>query len=568
MVPPRKIHLFAAAQCLIFASLVSTPGAFPPREVFADDASPALLYEAIEKQTVRITVYDLWGRELNWGGGVIVNDEGAVITSIEVLEGGSFAEATTYLGDPFFIDRVVAEDGSSGLVLVQLEEVPEDTSPVTEYGDFPKAGETVFTSGADQGRFFELVPTSVEERRPVPTCPEFLHLRLTAPLPGRGGPIFDQGGRLAGILLVQTGAEKETAVWVSPEKVRDLAGRLNEGQNYPDWSRNAARPWKWSPTGSYLTGLAYYLAVRYGQAQPFLEKAVEEGRGICEATYYYLGNCYEAERRYLLAMLAYADALALDPRSLRASEHMAWLYRKVSEVDEAYAELLRGVWTAWGKDRNGHLIMARTMNMCGQFEDALPAALRAVRTAPDCPCAHNELGTAYHRLGMYDMAVEALLRATTLDPDYGQAFNNLGYAYLRSGRFFHAIVVLKHAAMLEPGCSNTLKNLGEAYAGAGLGQKALEAYGRALTACPEDPHVFCRLAEEHARQGNPEDTISVYRNGIRVLPNSAWLHFKLGRAYCRTGDRDSALAQYDILLGLNRDLADLLFVWIDREAGS
>ncbi len=546
----------------ICGSAVLAPGSPLVSDTFAGDGTPSYLTRAISRQTVRIIKYDPRGKEIGRGGGVLLNDQGVVATSIDALAGGFFAEAATGLGDYYFIDKVIAVDGSSGLVLAQLEVLPGNVEPVGGYGKFPRLGEEVLVESGDCAGDPQLRQVEVQGLERIPTCPEFIHVRLPLSPCGTGSPVFDSQGRLAGILLVQLETEKRAAILVSSRRVEALAGRTGPIQSYGQWSEGLGERWKWSPTGAYLTGIANFMAVRYDQALPYLETALRQGKGLSEAAFFYLGRCYETQSRFLQALEAYLEALRFDPDSTRVVEHMAWIYLRIRELDAAFASGFRAVLGDWAVGDHGHLIMARIGSMCGEFEKATEAANEAVRIDPTDVRAHNELGLILCRRGQYDEAVAALIKATSLDPGYGEAFNNLGCAYLRSDRFFHAIVALSHAARIHPDQGLVLKNLGEAYSRAGLNLRSLDAYHAALRISPTDPHAFCRLADEYLRQGDPARAIAIYQDGIGRLPRSAWLHYKLGRIHCRRGDLDSALVQYETLLELNRNLADQLLLWI------
>jgi tetratricopeptide (TPR) repeat protein len=50
-----------------------------------------------------------------------------------------------------------------------------------------------------------------------------------------------------------------------------------------------------------------------------------------------------------------------------------------------------------------------------------------------------------------------------------------------------------------------------------------------------------------------------YRQAIRLKPSLAEAHLNLGMSYLRLGDKGSAIEEYKILKGLDRELANRLF---------
>ncbi|UCF30500.1 MAG: tetratricopeptide repeat protein [bacterium] len=526
-----------------------------------------ILERRVSLQTVEIINYDWRGREICRGGGVFVGDVGLLATSVEVLEDGYFAEAITAGGESCTIERVLAGDESSGLVLVQLEDVPEDFEPVSRVSDLPDREESVILPVGRRDKGLDFAQGAVTDLHRIPEETDFLHLRFSPAPYGAGCPVFDEDGALAAIVLFQV-EEGESVIVVSAAKLFSLAGRRRPGMGHTEWTENRDSTWKMSSTGSYLTGMAQYLDGRYDRARGFLENALLGGKGLCEETYFYLGNCYEAEGLHRKAIQAYADALRFNPHSSRVLEHLAWAGMKAGEPETAVDACYRAIMTDGGDKKKGFLLMARIRNSCGDFWQAVSAAYGALEFDPSCACAYNELGVSFNGLGLYDQAADALEKAVSLDPQYGEAFNNLGCSYLRSGQIFKAIVVLKHAAATRPEFSHALKNLGEAYSRAGMSERSMEAYRKALGMCQDDPHVFSRLAEEYARRGEFQKAIEIYRSGIRELPRSAWLHYKLGRTHCHVGDRDSAAAVHRRLKELNRAMADQLLIWMNTTGGS
>lgn len=564
----RKFIPFLLVLTVVCIFPVHSPGTHLISRSYPLGESSSVLQKMVEWQTVQIVNYDWRGNEISSGAGVFVNGQGMVVTAIDVLEGGTFAEVITVTGESYFVEDIVSVDRESGLVLFQLDAVPDSFKYVESVAGLPtQADRVIFATAGPNGKV-QAAWGEVTDLNQVPVYSYFSYVEMSQSLFGRGCPVFNTQGELAGIAVAWIEKGNMRAVVVSGRKVLSLERDRENPRAHADWAESERLLWRESPGGQFLYGLASYLAGDYRRARPLLENAVAHGKGLSEETYYFLGNCYESEDLHRLAIEAYTNALKFNPSSARVYENLAWSRMKAGEPEDALEACYRAVINEGGSKFRAYLLMARVRNSIGDFQAAVTAALGALNYDPASPSAYNEMGIAYNSLGMYDEAVAALLKATSLDPLYGEAFNNLGHAYLRSDRPFHAIIVLKHAAAIQTEYSAALKNLGEAYSVSGQHLKALEAYRMAVGMCPDDPFTFSRLASEYAKAGDLQQAATIYQYGIKYMPESAWLHYKLGRIYCMAGRMAAARGEHYLLARLNPNLADQLRIWIERLSDS
>jgi len=59
--------------------------------------------------------------------------------------------------------------------------------------------------------------------------------------------------------------------------------------------------------------------------------------------------------------------------------------------------------------------------------------------------------------------------------------------------------------------------------------------------------------------GRYDEAVESYKRAIQIKPGLAEAHLNLGMTYLRIGDRGSALEEYKILKGLDKDMANKLF---------
>jgi len=139
--------------------------------------------------------------------------------------------------------------------------------------------------------------------------------------------------------------------------------------------------------------------------------------------------------------------------------------------------------------------------------------------------AHFNLGIKYYNSKDYQKAIESYKEAIRIEPDYADAYSLLGLAYTDLGDYQKAIESYKELVRIKPDYAEAHRSLGIAYGGIKDFQKAIESH----------------------------------KEAIRIKPDYADAHYRLGLAYVIIGDRGSALDEYNILKGLDKELANKLF---------
>ncbi len=132
-----------------------------------------------------------------------------------------------------------------------------------------------------------------------------------------------------------------------------------------------------------------------------------------------------------------------------------------------------------------------------------------------------ELGRDFVESGKYQEAINAYKQAIKIKPDYAEAQNNLGLVYGKLGSYQEAINTFNHTIRIKPDYADAHLNLGYA-----LGKVAnyLEA---------KDAYILA----------------------IRIKPDYADAHLNLALTYLILGDKGSALDEYRILKGLDKESA-------------
>ena len=173
-------------------------------------------------------------------------------------------------------------------------------------------------------------------------------------------------------------------------------------------------------------------------------------------------------------------------------------------------------------------------------------------------------GTAYAELDLHREAINAYKQAIRIDPNHAGAYNNLGIEYAELGFHRNAIENYKQAILIDNNNAGTYQNLGYSYGQLDLHREAINAYKQAIRIDPTYATAYYNLSSNYTKLGRYRDAIEALKQAIRIDPYDASAHYGLGIAYLGISNKTAALEQYEILKGLDRDLADQLGNYIYR----
>ncbi|MEM7247441.1 MAG: trypsin-like peptidase domain-containing protein [Acidobacteriota bacterium] len=170
------------------------------------------------------------------GSGVLISDDGRVMTASHVVQTADDIEVVFPNGDKYGAD-VVASEPAADVALLQLRSAPRKAT-VAELGDSDRVevGDRIFVVGAPLGISHTLTVGHVSARRQPRATVGLLSLAEllqtdAAINPGNsGGPMFDMKGRVVGIVshvISQSGGYEGLGFAVSSNTAKELL--LDEG---------------------------------------------------------------------------------------------------------------------------------------------------------------------------------------------------------------------------------------------------------------------------------------------------------------------------------------------------
>ena len=157
-------------------------------------------------------------------------------------------------------------------------------------------------------------------------------------------------------------------------------------------------------------------------------------------------------------------------------------------------------------------------------------AKEEVPTLPYLASINVDQGLKYYSLGRWQEAIVAFSDAITINPNFSAPHFFLGIIYARLEDWEEALTYFKKTIELNPTSAQGYLGLGITYNILGLSDKAMEALKKA----------------------------------VLINPGFAQARHALALCYLRNGDRASALEEYEILKGLDPDLAEKLILLINK----
>lgn len=158
------------------------------------------------KQTYKIKVYDflglLLGQELGSGTGVLISNDGKILTNAHVAghEGAFLITATDYKGNEYAVDVVkLGDKKEADLALLQIKEVPKTLPQSVMLGDTAKMSDRVYSVGHPLGYNVQYVEGKVRSTFISKYSPQFFPVELHIYPGNSGGGLFNTKGELVGV---------------------------------------------------------------------------------------------------------------------------------------------------------------------------------------------------------------------------------------------------------------------------------------------------------------------------------------------------------------------------------
>lgn len=288
---------------------------------------------------------------------------------------------------------------------------------------------------------------------------------------------------------------------------------------------------------------------------------------------YNLGVKYHGDQDYESAIKAYEEAIKRDPKFAEAYYGVGlghYMLRRDAEAKEAFekAKSLKPEYSDAYYCLG--LLLYKAAIISGQPEKAIEdQAIEAIKKAaelnPEYADAHFMLGQIYYNRGLYQEAIPSLRKAIAIQDALDQEAQNASNKEIQTAVNKEIQRSTSEMARAPSEITRAHYYLGRSYfASPGMKEEALKAYARAIQSKPTDAESHYGLGltyynlDRYAEAIEPLKKALEYQSDLDLLndPNKiAKAHYYLGGAYFKTQMKQEGIAQYNLLVGLDKNLA-------------
>lgn len=314
------------------------------------------------------------------------------------------------------------------------------------------------------------------------------------------------------------------------------------------------------PHGYLLRGTIFMELGRIPQARGSFREAIERDSTYAPA-HRWMGELLEQEDRPREALRHWRRAARLEPEHAYYRYVLGTLYFKTDQPAKAIDRLeplvdrrpahihtllgrihlgrgnhetarrhFRAAIDADSTHADAYYYQSKSLSDVGEYEEALPAARRALKIEPGKIAYRYHLGQALLNAGRTEDGARVLGQVLDRDSTHRGALYNRSRAFRRLGRERHAESLARRLDRLQA-IDNRVKSL------------QIEAQTRR-----EDPQLWLELARELDRAGRTERAFEAYVHAASLVPSNLALANNIANRTIRQGDTTRALGIYQTIL--------------------
>ena len=260
-------------------------------------------------------------------------------------------------------------------------------------------------------------------------------------------------------------------------------------------------------------------------------------------------------KEYLAASMHMAALVKEDRSDPDLSLALSWTLGKQGEWGEAIPPLLDAVRL---DSDNGfaHEFLSYASFKIGNSDIAVKEGKAAVALRPCDPDAYKYLGLAYDVRREYEKSEHAYQQALHLKPDYAAVFYNMGVSFAGQGRLREAADVFQKAIALDSNQWTYYYNLGNALADLRRWDEAIVAQKRAKGLAPDDVEIRQSLDSVYCSSGRDEEAVHESRELLVMDPSRNAARLCLYQSLMKLGRTEEAKPIKDELDKLEKDGAE------------
>ncbi|MFB6291565.1 MAG: tetratricopeptide repeat protein [Candidatus Bipolaricaulia bacterium] len=224
----------------------------------------------------------------------------------------------------------------------------------------------------------------------------------------------------------------------------------------------------------------------------------------------------------------------------KAVENYLKVVRKEDAKDE---QLLRRIVNLDGDNPEANYYLAELASEKKRYNQAISRYKKAIEERPDYIAAYLGYGDLLRKMGNYDGAIKQYKKALEIDSKVTRARLKLANTYMDNGNYELAEEEFNRVLDTHSENFKALEGLGDLFKERKQFKKAISYYRSALE---QRPSVSARLdlAEVYLEKGDLEEAKSQFNEVIINHPYEARAYLGLGKVYEKENAKQKALTQY------------------------
>jgi len=535
---------------------------------------PEEIYETAQESVITITTYDSKRIATATGSGVLISQDGVVVSNYHVLEGCH--DFTITAGEIIITDAdVIAFDSDKDLVLIKMKRALLKPIKLCEPKDI-KIGQIVYTLGNPLGEFDNTFSAGLISgiRK---SGNSHMYIQFTAPIsPGNsGGALLNEKCELIGITTMSRRDGNDLYFAMPVEMITELH---DSKSNYLDGeckllllANNALSAGEYVRSNQLFDELLNIntnsIEARMGRAMALLslnkhESAIKEFELAGkispdnEEVFFGIAESHKGLDNHKEAYKYYTKAISSNPDNSRFYYSRGWLLVKMGEFEASILDFDKAIELS-PFDPRPYYDRAVAFKTLGKLEQAEDNYIEAIRLDEENFMYWVELSETKEMLGQLTMAIHCLESAIELE------FHN-NDLLLRRGRLWHKLghyhnALFDYSRLLEREESNVSAMVDRArtYIELGNYSRAELDLFVAMKINPEDSMVNYTFGDLCYKNEDKNEAMKHLTKSIEVEPNFD-AYFLRGLIHEEMGKKKEALNDLKKCLDLNSEAYEAL----------
>ncbi len=297
--------------------------------ISTDELSADKIYEKVDNSIVVILAYDNLGNVFQ-GSGVVINNEGMIVTNHHVCKDASRIEIKHYSKEIKNV-KVYKYDEIKDILILKTDD--ETFTPIT-YGNSNnlKAGQRIYAVGSPEGYENSISEGIISGFRTDENNVKLIQMTCPITDGSSGGAVLNSKGELIGLsvsgqhdgslyfavpindVFALLGMDNTVAEVTDPVKYYEIGTIANENKNYKEAEINFSKyleKFSNDVSAYYNRGYARFKLKEYKKAISDFSTVLETG--ATSESFFYRGNCYYSLKEYKNALADYTKALEQEP---------------------------------------------------------------------------------------------------------------------------------------------------------------------------------------------------------------------------------------------------------------